>query len=244
MAKLVVPNAALVTLRWNQGTTVFYNVLGAFAPGTTTINQALANTLSSAVMSAFTGGTLISQLHTTTALGKVSIRDIRNPDLPDLVGSATGAVGTGTGDPLPLGNSICVTLRTAGAGASKRGRVYIGGLTETANDTTGKIGAAANTAAVAFITAIGSAMTSNGLSLAVVSRPAERVQTVVTTYHADGTTDVKTSTSSARTGGVTTVSLVEARNTNWDTQRRRSATGSGSTLFVMSDWRSELAVPA
>lgn len=232
MPKLVVSNAALVRLQWNQSLTVYMNVLGALVGGGTVISQALANTLDSAIKAAFTSSGLVAQFHSTTALNFVAIRSIQSPDQPEYIGSGAGVVGTGTGDPLPLANALCYTLRTTLAGRTHRGRIYLSGYTESANDTTGRAAAAAGTASLAFINAIATAFSNNGLTLAVVSRPSERVQIVKTTFHADGTTTVNTKTHDARPGGVLGISSIQQRNLIWDTQRRRASVGSSSTLAL------------
>jgi hypothetical protein len=231
MPALVVSNAALVTLRWSYAGRAAVNVLGASVGGTTTINQALANTLDAAIKSSFTS-ILAGQISSQATLQSVGIRDLRTANQAEFVGVSAATPGTAVGDPLPTGNAACITLRTARAGQSFRGRCYLGGFTEAANATTATIDAATNTACVNFVTSIGTTFSGNGLTLAVVSRPAERKTVVTTVFHADGTTDVDTQSTEARTGTVTPVTSILARNVAWDTQRRRSATGSASTLFA------------
>jgi hypothetical protein len=116
-----------------------------------------------------------------------------------------------------------MTLRTASAGKSFRGRVYLGGFIETENDASGNALTVVSTNCVSFLTAVSSAMTASGLTFAVASRPAERTTVVETTFHNDGTTSTRTITQSpARTGGSTPVTNISSRNTGWETQRRRT----------------------
>lgn len=231
MPALHVPDAALINLAWfHAPARTWINVIGARAAPTTTINQALANTLSTAIMSAFTTNFAV-HVGSTALLSYVAIRDIRQPNLPRFIGTAASVPGTATGDMLPGTTSLVMSLRTAKAGQSFRGRVYLGGFTEAANDASGSALAAVGTAGVAFINAISTAFSANGLTLAVVSRPSERVEVVTTTFHSDGSQDVETKVSPARAGQVTDVTSIAARNSLWDSQRRRAAPGSSSTLF-------------
>jgi hypothetical protein len=233
MPALVVSGAALVTLRWTQFGIPMVNVLGASVGPTTTINQALSDTLSTAIKSSFTS-VLGARINAGTALVSVGIRDIRSANLAEFIGAGAQVVGANPGEPLPKQTTFCVTLRTARAGQSYRGRVYLGGFTETDSDSSGNAVTAVGTSAVSFITSIGTTFSGNGLTLAVVSRPSERITVVTTKFHADGTTDVDTKVTNARSGTVTPVTSITARNNVWDTQRRRGAAGSGSTLLQES----------
>lgn len=231
MPSIVVPNAALVRLVWSDPQHVWNNVLGANVLGATVINQALADALATSIRSAFTTH-LAAQVSALAGFGTALIRDIRQANMPEYVGSGADVPGSAVGDPLPPSSALVVTLKTGRAGQSFRGRVYLAGFTEDSNDSAGHISSATNAAAVAFVTAISTAFGANGLALAIVSRPAERVQIVRTTFHGDGTTSVETTTNQARAGQVTPVVGISARNNLWDSQRRRGATGtSGSTLL-------------
>jgi hypothetical protein len=217
---LQVTNGAQLRLIFIINAEVAINVLGARVTGTTPINQALADTLGSAIKSAWT--TNMAPLCTVgTTLQRVGIKDVRAPNLSEFLDTGAVVSGIGVGDALPAGVAQVVTLRTGSSGKSFRGRVYVGGFDEAQNDANGNTIGAANTAAVNFITAIRTTLTTNGLTLAVMSRPAERVQIVTTTFHADGTTSVKTVNHAARAGGVTDVTALEVRNARWKTQRRR-----------------------
>lgn len=230
MAALEVANAALVGLRFFAGTRVWHNILGAAVTPGTVINQALANVLDTAFKSAF--ATNYGPHFTSTGgLANVSIRDIRAPNLPEFVGTGAVQAGTATGDVLPASNAFVITQRTAKSGPAFRGRCYLSGYTEANNDTNGAALAAVGTQGVAFLQALSTAMSQNGLTLAVVSRPAERVQIVTTTFHADGTTTVETENRAARVGQATAVTSILARNSTWDSQRRRARGTAGSTLL-------------
>lgn len=230
MPALVVSGAAVVTVRWSHLGVPMFNVMGALVAGATSITQGLANTLDAAIKAAY-GTTLSTHQGGSTALVSVGLRDIRTANQAEFIGTGAFAAGTGPGDILPRQNAVCVTLRTALSGQRFRGRVYLGGFTETDNDSTGSIGATLSTASVNFVTAISTSLSTNGLTLGVLSRPAERQTIVTTTFHGDGTSSVDTVTREARGGTITPVTSIAVRNAVWDSQRRRAAAGTASTLF-------------
>lgn len=229
----VVNNAVQVRLIWSLGPELAINVLNGVASAGVTVNQGFANTLGAAIKSSFTAQ-LAAQMHPSTALQKVGVRDLRQANMPEFRDSGTFVAGTGTGDPLPKQTALCVTLRTAASGKSFRGRVYLGGFTEAANDANGAILAATTTAALAFLNAVGANFTASGLTVGVLSRPAEHYTVVKTVFHNDGTTTTDTvSNVSAKAGGITAVTAYEARNTRWESQRRRdNARGGGIASLV------------
>lgn len=235
MVQVVVSGAAQVRLLWTtlngQGTQI--NVLGAAKSGSVVVNQALANALGSAIKGALTSTGLVANLHSTVSLVNVGVRDISSGNNAEFLDTGAAVPGSGgASDPLPHGVALVVTLRTAKAGASYRGRVYLGGFTETENIGAATASAALSANGVAFIAAIQSAMSANGLTLAVVSRPAEATQTTEVILHADGTTTTVQRHTKARPGAVTNVTAIQLRNATWDSQRRRSAPGSVSTRFA------------
>jgi hypothetical protein len=205
MPQLVVPNAAILRLIWSVGgVPSAVNVLGVVNGANVAINQALANTLGTAIKSAMTSTGIVGAIHTSVSLSSVGIRDIRTPNQPEYVDTGAAVVGTGTGDLLPLQTALCITLRTALAGRSYRGRVYLFGYAESVNDANGRIVSSATS--VSFVTAIKSALASSSLDLGIISRPAPTLPI-------------------PRAGGVTAVTSIVARDTIWDTQRRRAVAG-------------------
>jgi hypothetical protein len=230
MPKLVVSGAAQVRLIWQytNGAQAI-NVLGA-TKVSGTIDQTTADLLGSAVKTAVGSSGLNIVLSTAYALQLVGVRDIGSPNLPEFFDSGPPAGGSASEDPLPGQNALCVTLRTAGAGQSFRGRVYLGGFTEAGNTADGQISLSVIDPAVAFLNSVKQAMASNGLTMAVVSRPSLLVTITTDTTNADGSHSIKVQTRKARPGGHANVTSIEARNAIWDSQRRRSAAGSQSTL--------------
>lgn len=103
-----------------------------------------------------------------------------------------------------------VTLRTAFAGKSYRGRLYFSGGDEDQNEDDGTILSFFNLALVDFVTRIRTAMTTEGLNLAVLSAPRFA--------NLPPPADVETwpgAINDVVAGGIQT------RDVQWDTQRRR-----------------------
>lgn len=218
----VIANAVQVRLAWNIAGQGAYNVLNAQASAGVVVNQALAETLGSAIKSAYTSN-LQAVTGLTSGLIRVGVRDLRVPNAAEFLDTGAGIPGAATGDPLPGFVSACFTLRTAKSGKSFRGRVYLGGFTEADNDTSGSAALAIATAGVNFLNAVKAAMTASQLTWAVASRPSEAYIINKTTTHNDGTTTTKTLTRvTAKSGGVEPITSVSSRSGAWETQRRRT----------------------
>lgn len=199
MPPLVVPQGVLVRLLWSKGgTTTAINVLGARNATGAVINQTLTNTLGSSIKSAVTSSGLGALQGTTFALAQVGVRNIAIANQPEFLDTGAAVAGSGTGDYLPPQVSFAVTLRTALAGRRYRGRTYLTGFVEAASDANGVATSGTATAAVAFITAVQSAMATSGLTLAVVSRVLSITEPVT---------------------------AIVSRDLLWETQRRRALAG-------------------
>lgn len=199
MPSLVVPNTVLVRLIWSQGgVPSAVNVLGGLVAGGLVVNQALANTVGSAIKAALTTSGLGAQLGTTIALANVGIRDIRGANLAEYTDTGAAVAGTGAGDILPPNVAACCTLRTGFAGKSFRGRVYFFGFTEASSGSLGTAISAVPTAVEAFVAAAGTAMGASGITHAVVSRLRAQSNAVI---------------------------AADMRTQSWNTQRRRLIPG-------------------
>lgn len=239
----VVPNAIQVRLIWLVGGEICINVLNFSATAAVVVNAAFANLVGGHIRAAFTAQ-WASHCATTTTLSKVGVRDLRVPNMPEFQDTAAASAGIGTSDGLPSTNAVCVTLRTAKAGRSFRGRVYVPGAAEVENTAGGVQSTATGTAAAAFINAIITNLQPDNLTMAVMSKPAEAFKIVKTTTHSDGSTSVKTlSNVGAKSGGLENVTATESRNTRWETQRRRgNGRGSSASLVNGPVARFEVAV--
>jgi hypothetical protein len=235
MPSLQVANGAQLRLIWSfqSGAITAINVLGVQVSGAPVFGQALADTLGAAIKAAVSSSGIGGHLQSTNALLAVGIRDLRTTNMAEFLDSGGPAAGTGTAaDQLPGQTALVVTLRTAKSGPSYRGRVYLGGFSETSNTATGTALGSLVTVSAAFITAIRTTLTNNALTLAVLSRPAEAREVTTLIHHSDGSTSSITKHSNARTGQATPVTAVQVRNATWDTQRRRAAGGSVSTFLM------------
>jgi len=209
MAQLVIPNAVQVRLKWTlAGGTLAYNVMTAQSAGGTQPTQALTNTIGSAIKSALTSSTLVSWLASSTTLTKVGLRWIGAPNFVEYEDSGAGVVGTAVGDALPKQTAFCVTIRTALAGRSYRGRIYLPGFAETANMADGTASLSVGTAAASFVNSIGAALASSGYTLGVGSRFRAAQPSLVPPIL-------------ERAAFFTPYTTAVARDNVWDTQRRR-----------------------
>lgn len=194
MPSLVIPTAVQVRLRWTFNGIAGYNVIGGTVGGGFANSQAIANTIGTAVNGHFTTSGLAALCATTTSLLGVGVRDIRVANQPEFQSAAAAVPGTGAGNPLPNEVAAVVTLRTALAGRSYRGRAYFSGFIVGENSATGSIVAGLNTALVTFVTNVQTDLAASGITMAVLSRT-----------HLSGTP----------------VTLIQTRDSEWDTQRRR-----------------------
>lgn len=204
MAVLIVPNAAQMRLIWSlSGALYALNVMGVVNAGGIAITQSLANTIGAAIKTAFNTNQA-AFTNVAVSLANVGIRDIRTANSAEFLDAGAATPGTQAGDMLPPQTALCITLRTAFAGRSFRGRVYLPGPGEAGN---GATGASLNVATgVAFITAVKAALVSSSLDLGVIHRPTEAPKPVTA-------------------GFITPVTSIVCRDAVWDTQRRRAIPG-------------------
>lgn len=238
----VIANCVQVRLLWALVGNGTVNVLNASAPPGVVVNQTLANTVGLAIKNAFTAN-LGAKLSTSSALVRVGLRDMRVAAAPEFLDAGAAVFGTGAGDSLPVQTAQVVTLRTAKAGKSFRGRVYLSGFLEADSGASGVAVGSLPVACVAFINAVNTALTSSGMKLAVASRPAERTTIVRTIFHNDGTTTVKTlSDVKAKPGGVEDVTIVQSRSDAFETQRRHN-NGRGAVPSIFNADREVILTP-
>jgi hypothetical protein len=204
---LVMPNAVQVRLHWTYNGVAGFNVLHGIVAGGYSNSQAHANTLGAAVLARVASSGLGALLATTTSLVAVGIRDIRTANQAEFVSVASAVLGTGSGNPLPNEVAAVVTLRTALAGRSYRGRVYFSGAIVGENSAAGAIVSGFNTALVTFMTNVQTDMATEGITLAVLSRPRP----------------ISIREPLGYAGAITPVTAIVTRDTQWDTQRRRKS---------------------
>ena len=210
MATLDIPNGAFLKLEWSSTTGTWSNVLGLVgAPQLPTIDQAFADAMHTVVSSALSGSGMVPLLANTVVFERVKVRRLDIANQAEFASNGTPVSGAGTGDMLPLSLAVCVTLRTALAGKSFRGRTYLSGWDETQNTATGRTNAAANTAAKQFIDNIFVNSFAQGVSIAVLSRNSPAVT-------------IPAKTIPARAGQANPITASLVRDTKWESQRRRT----------------------
>lgn len=218
---MVVPAGAQVTLYFSLNGVLAMNRLGGLVTGSPTFDQTLANTLGSAIKATWSAD-MAGQCTSGTSLVRVGVRDLRADNLHEFRDTNAPVSGTATGDAMPGNVAMCITLRTATAGKSGRGRVYLGGWAESANGPNGTASATAQTQGVLFVQHVDVNMQAAGMSLAVLTLP--QLDTVITqtVTNANGTTTVRTlSHQTAKPGQARDVIIVESRGVGWESQRRR-----------------------
>lgn len=155
MPSLVIPNTVQVTLNWTLGGTPWAaNVLHYINDLSTPVNQALADALHAKVTAALTSSSIRPQWGTNWSFASVSVRDLDVANQPMYTSTGSPVAGTAATETMPAQNCVVVTVRTALAGKSYRGRVYLSGWAEVANLNSGLIATPARTAAQAFVAAL------------------------------------------------------------------------------------------
>lgn len=228
-----ITGAAEITLYWTLAGTLGINKLGARVIGTPTFGPALAVSVGAAIRSAWSAN-LASKMAINVGLARVGIRDLRQDNQPEYRDTAAATTGSGTGEPLPVGVAMCVTLRTAGSGKSFRGRMYLSGWDELQNDPSGQAVAAASTAATTYCAAVQTGLRAQGLEWAVLTRPSEEVIITETTNHSNGTTTSRViSHEKTKAGATHDITAFETRTPMWESQRRRmNGRGAALSLFT------------
>lgn len=219
-----VPNTVQVRLLW--GTTsqqLSVNVIHFLNTGAVAINQALADQLMTQIGGYLSSSGLGATLASVFGLRQVGVRNIAIANQAEFLSAGAGVLGIDVGEPLPYGVALCVTTRTANAGKSFRGRVYLSGFAE--SHSSGNIAdTAAVNAANAFVdlirTGLGSAP---NLDMAVVSR-----------YEKKALRPIPISTE---------VTTVQVRNAAWDSQRRRYKPGGTGALLAQFPAIVQMAPP-
>jgi hypothetical protein len=206
----VLTDAVQVRLHWSFNGVLGFNVVGGRVGGGFVNSQTHANDVGAALLGDFTSSGLAALMATTTSLLAVGIRDLRTPNQVEFKSVATAVPGTGSGDPLPNELAAAITLRTAKAGKSFRGRMYFSGAIVSQSDAAGRIVSGFNSHLVTFATFVQTELFADGITLAVLSRPRYA--------NLPPPLDVQT-----YAGALTDVTALEARDTQWDSQRRRQS---------------------
>lgn len=241
---LVVPNVIQIKLGWTIAGPGAFNVIHVRKGSAQTLDQTLANSIGSAVKGAYTGN-LPALMTTNVALHRIYSRDLSAPNMPEFQDTGAAVGGTdAVSQPLPASVALCLTLRTAKAGRSFRGRFYLGGFSEAQNDTSGLALPAAAAAAVSFVEDMADALGALGLSLGVLSRPSNATTVLKRTGYPDGSQEEEVLWSSPqRAGGIEDVTLIASRTLAWETQRKRTNGRGGVPSFLGSVAQARIGRP-
>lgn len=169
---MIIPSCIEVDLVWNlaSGKQVKNVLHGRVAPAFAS-TAAIAQAVYAALIASASWTAWAALLPTTVSLANISLRDLRSLNLPFVTSTGAATAGTSVSAALPPGASLVVTERTNFAGRGFRGRVYLTGLASNVLVTgTGALTGAANTAAVNFLTAVQTALTSSGITLTLAQR--------------------------------------------------------------------------
>lgn len=197
-----IPNTVRTNIIWNrEGVPTAINALHWIVPPSFVVNGTATSAFNSVVTTAAAAaggsGSLAAWLHQDWQIAGVSMRDLRIPNQPEFTANAT-YTGAATGSGIPSANAVVVTLRTALAGRSFRGRVYVPGWGSNAVSSTGNISTTAQDIAEEFVTEINNGANALSMDLAVASR------TLLESNE---------------------VTSIDCRDNQWDTQRRRNVPG-------------------
>jgi hypothetical protein len=187
----------------------YWTVHGYFG-GTISVTQSMANSLFSAVSSAWTSN-LTPFLATTTILQNCQIRDMTSYTNPILTSVGTAVPGTSASPAMPVNNAIVITENLNIRGRGAKGRIYLGGWSTNAESPPGVIAPGLVTALGAFCTALFNAVTAAPSTPAVAKVHRAEYYGVTGTLHPE------------RLSTYATVNQYVVRDNVFDTQRRRIA---------------------
>lgn len=171
MPPLVVPDGMLVVCKGTNLGRPWANVWGLDTGGPTFLDQSLANSIGASFRAFY--NTLSSSLVNEWTLDEILVQDLQTGTAPAFAATITPMVGTNTGDPLPAHLAIVATHRTALRGRSYRGRTYLNGWSEAANDANGRVGSTYRSLIVSTTNTLRTSVegiAGTDLTLAVVSR--------------------------------------------------------------------------
>lgn len=209
---IVVPNAIEVDLLWNlaSGKQVKNVLHGQVAAGFSATGG-IAQAIYAAIIASGQWTAWAALLHSTCSFAGVALRDLRSANLPLVTSTGAATPGTGAGSALPPGSALVITERTNSAGRGFRGRVYLPGLDSgVLTAATGAATAAANTAALNFMTEVETALTASGITHSILN-PARQLYT-----------GRKGAIHAARPAGIVNITSMVARTLALTSQRRRS----------------------
>ena len=129
-----VPNCVQVRMNWNlPNGKVVHNVLHGRVAGGFTATSVVAQAVYAALIASASWTAYKPYVNAASSLAGIDLRDMRTLNQPTLPSTGGSTAGTGAAVSLPPAAAICVTLKTALAGQSNRGRVYLPGIDSAAD---------------------------------------------------------------------------------------------------------------
>lgn len=209
---IVVPNAVQVNIQFTlPNGKIVQNILHGQVAAGFAATAAIAEAVRASIAGSAAWTSWAAFLNSATTFSAVAIKDLRSAGLPLVFSTGAAVAGTAAAgtNALPADTSVAITLRTAQAGRSKRGRVFLPGLSNLGIATTGAMLATAQTAAVNLVTQFQTSMSASGITLSLIN-PARQAYT--------GRAGAAIP---ARAAGVVNVTSITSRSTTLRTQRRR-----------------------
>jgi len=198
-----------IKARWQNSGQTFVNVWHARVVTAGAIDDVLAETLFGGFKTQLTSSGFAGQLADSTSFTGVSVKDLRQANMPEYNSSGTAAAGADATGELPEQVALCVTGRTNRSGREFRGRTYFGGLGLIAQADARSFTGAAGIAAKAFMDGIIQVAGSNGLQIGVGQRALQ------------AGSDIHGNPLPARAAQMVDYTATEIRDHRFDTQRRR-----------------------
>jgi hypothetical protein len=187
----------------------FSNVVHGMSPSGQGATDANAQALMSGFSTQFTSSGWAGFVHPTVDLFQVGLKSLHTANQVEHFSTGAGVPGSAAGAGAPMSAALVVTLRTANAGRAFRGRVYLGGMADTALQNMLDTSTAANTAAAAFVTGMMATMQSATMPMGIAQR------------QLNAGTDHSGAALPARAANIIPVTLAEVHNPRVDSQRRR-----------------------
>ena len=207
---VVIPNLVQIVFNWvlADGKTG-HNVMYGRAAGVPSPTPTQAEAIRTAVTTGALWTAVATAMSGNSALSSVSLRSVHTAGNPLVLSTGSASNGTNAGIALPNETAICVTLRTALAGPSNRGRIYIPNFAVDQVLAGNTITAGTVTAVSSWVNSFTSVFAGQGYTW-VIGQPARAAYTGSTgTAHP------------ARAAGSVAVTSATVRNNTWDSQRRR-----------------------
>lgn len=207
---VVIPQCAQIVLNWTltDGKTA-HNVLYGFYSTTFNGSVAQANALLLGLNAGGAWGGMAAFLATTTSLSSLTIRNVNIANQGLIQSTGGAAAGTSASPAMPSEVAVCLTERTALAGRSNRGRVFVPGWATNAIAAGDVIAAAAVTAASTWGASLITQFSAQGYQLVIGQKARAQYTGTTGTNHP------------ARAAGSVPVISVSCRDNHWDSQRRR-----------------------